>query len=416
MKLLFIHQNFPGQYKHLLNHFIAAGGHELVGIGERDNVGGPVEGMRLYAYPKPDGPTPGIHHYVRDLEAAVRRGQATAKILLDLKTFGFRPDLVCVHPGWGDALFLQDIYPDVKVLAYQEYFYHAVGTDVGFDAEFAPQFDDLFRVRMMNSTMLHSLAGMDWGVTPTRWQWSQYPSAYRDRISVIHEGIDTDVVQPNPAARINLVGPGIQLSPQDEVITFVNRNLEPYRGFHSFMRAIPDIQQRRPRAQILIVGGDEVSYGQRFADGRSYREHYLAELGSRIDLSRVHFLGNVPYETFLSLLQISAVHVYLTYPFVLGWSMLEAMAAGCAVVGSATPPVQEVITDGDNGLLVDFFSPSQIAASVDRVLSHPDRMAEMRARARGSIVGRYDLKTRCLPQHVKLIEDLVAGRQPGIGG
>jgi glycosyltransferase involved in cell wall biosynthesis len=232
-------------------------------------------------------------------------------------------------------------------------------------------------------------------MAPTHWQHRQFPAAQRGRIVTIHDGIDTDVVRP-------LTGPVGE--PEKELITYVARNLEPYRGFHTFMRAIPEIQRRRPSARIVIVGGDEVSYSPRLPDGQTYRERLTKELDGKIDFSRVQFTGRIPYAEYVRLLQRSSVHVYLTYPFVLSWSMLEAMSAGCLVVGSRTPPVEEVIRDGENGLLTDFFSASAIAEKIDQALSMDQR--PLRERARATVVERYDLKRVCLPAQLRLVESL----------
>jgi glycosyltransferase involved in cell wall biosynthesis len=197
-----------------------------------------------------------------------------------------------------------------------------------------------------------------------------------------------------------------------ELVTYVARNLEPYRGFHTFMRALPHILRRRPQAQIVIVGGDEVSYGASIDDGLTYRERMIAELGSSLDLSRVHFLGRLPYETYVKVLQVSRVHVYLSYPFVLSWSFLEAMAAGCAIVGSDTPPVVEVLKDGENGRTVDFFSPADIAERVEELLEDPAQARRLGERARADAISKYDLKTRQLPAWDRLVQSLLQGRKP----
>jgi glycosyltransferase involved in cell wall biosynthesis len=371
MRVLFVHQNFPGQYLHLAAA-LAARGDEVSALAiERQK---PPPGVRVLFYKPQRGSSSGIHPWVSDIETKVIRGEAAAQATLALRDQGFTPDVICAHPGWGEALFLKDVFPDTPMLSFIEFYYTTDGADFGFDPEFAD--DDLparCRLRMKNANSLLNLDIADWCVTPTEWQRSTVPARYRDRMTVIHDGIDTERVKPNPHVKLGLAKSGLTLRPGDEVITFVNRNMEPYRGFHVFMRALPEIQKRRPNAVVLIVGGDDISYGKRLPPGETWRQRMLAEVGDRLDMQRVRFVGRIPYNDFAAMLQVSAVHVYLTYPFVLSWSMLEAMSAGCLVVGSSTPPVEEVISDGVNGLLVDFFSPQGIAEAIDRVLTHPDQ-------------------------------------------
>ncbi|HKK23767.1 MAG TPA: glycosyltransferase family 4 protein [Pseudohaliea sp.] len=417
MKILFCHQNFPGQYKHIAPAIARRPGVEAVCIGEQVNTNridpaGLPPGLRLAPYETPRGPSPDTHHYIRGFEGHVRRGQAVARKAVELRQQGFVPDVIAAHPGWGEALFLKDVFPRAPLLAFAEFFYRARGSDVGFDPEYPVTFDDHCRVRVKNATLILSLEAADWIVCPTRWQARQLPAGFAERLSIVHDGIDTERVHPDPSARLTLADSNLELKAGDEVITFVNRNLEPYRGFHVFLRALPEIQRRRPRAHVLILGGDDVSYGKALPEGETYRQRLLAELGDRLDLSRLHFLGRIPYGQFLKVLQVSAVHVYLTYPFVLSWSMLEAMAAGCLVIGSATPPVAEVLEDGKTGLLVDFFDRDGIAERIDGVLDHPDRMQALRTRARQAVIDGYDLRSVCLPRHLALIEDLAAGRRP----
>ncbi len=415
MKLLFVHQNFPGQYRHIARSFADDAGNQVLAIGEQKHLGRLRHpAVREIGYPTPAGAGKETHHYLRRFEAAVRRGQQVVRLGEKLRKDGFVPDIICCHPGWGEGLYLRDLWPDAPLLYFFEFYYHAVGFDSGFDPEFPRTFDDRFAVRTRNAQHLLSLNVADWGVTPTRWQLSSLPIEYRDKISVIFDGIDTDHVRPSTDATVQ-IDERTTLTCDHEVITFVNRNLEPYRGYHIFMRALPELLAERPNAQVIIVGGDEVSYGPAPRDAASHKQKYLDEVKDRLDLDRVHFLGRVPYSTFLSILQISSVHVYLTYPFVLSWSMIEAMSAGCAVVASATPPVQEMIRDGQNGLLFDFFSMAQLTARVCEVLNHPDRMQEMREAARRTVVERYDLNTICLPQHRALIESMAAGERPPSG-
>lgn len=408
MRYLFVHRNAPAQYKHIIRILAADPNNEVVVISQ-DN-GRPIEGARrVYYTPKSADGAP--HYHLRTTDEAMRFGQAVMEEARALKASGFTPDLMAGHNAWGETLFLKDVWPNAPLLSYFEFFYEPRGADTGFDPEFGASFDDFPRTRMMNTVNLLGLQAADWGHSPTFWQRDRYPILHRPQISVIHEGIDTDVIGPNPRRKLQLPD-GSAVGFGDEVITFVSRSLEPYRGFHIFMRTLPEILRRRPKARVLIVGNDDVSYGSRLAGGVTFREALLKEQQGRIDLSRVHFLGWVPYDVHLAILQVSAVHVYLTYPFVLSWSMMEAMASGCVVVGSATPPVMEVIRDGDNGLLVDFFSSRQIADRIDQVLDDPTHMAAMRDKARQTIIERYDLKRVCLPRFLKLFDDLLHRRRP----
>lgn len=407
MKLLFIHQNFPGQFGHLAPALAAIPGNQVVALVDAKNrqEAKALPGVRLISYDPPKDPSAETHWYIRGFETQVRRGQQIAKLCMAMKREGFVPDIICVHTGWGEALFLRDVFPESIILGYFEFFYHASGADVGFDNDcHTATIDEICRLRIRNSCHLLSLDLCDWGLTPTQWQASQFPEIYRPRMSVIHEGVDTRRVRPNADASFEL--DGRVLTRRDKVVTFVNRNLEPYRGFHIFMRSLPEIMKRCPDAEIVIVGGDEVSYGRAPSEGGRWRDKMMAEVGDSLDASRLHFVGRIPYPRYISLLQISSVHAYLTYPFVLSWSMLEAMSMGCVVVGSGTPPVTEVIEHGQNGLLVDFFDSKALAEQVLDVLARPDDYLPMRENARSTIIERYDMQTVCLPQQIALLQNL----------
>jgi glycosyltransferase involved in cell wall biosynthesis len=410
MKILFVHQNFPGQYVHLARHLAGVAGNEVVFVTQRRGVSLP--GVRNVVYRPARKVTPHQHHYLRDAEAGVLNAQAVMRVALQLKRAGFVPDLMVGHNGWGETWYLKEVFPRTPLLGYFEFFYRAQGADVGFDPAEPMTLDTAPRIRTKNFGNLLGLEAADAGVTPTRWQHSTYPERYRPMLRVIHDGIDVDNVRPDGGARLRLDDAGIELAAGDEVVTYVARNLEPYRGFPSFMRSLPAILARRPQARVLVMGGNDVSYGRRLPDGNSYREQMLNELGDGLDRSRVHFLGRVPYATYLKVLQVSRAHVYLTYPFVLSWSILEAMAAECLVIASKTAPVEEVIRDGENGLLVDFFSPTEIADRVVAALEDREAFAPIRQRARQTIVADYDLRTKCLPAQLRLVEELAGvGRQ-----
>lgn len=404
MRILFVHQNFPGQYKHLAPA-LAKRGHEMVAL--TMNKPAVQTGATVVVYGLKRGTTLGVHPWAEEFETKVLRGEAAAEAALQIKAQGFSPDVICAHPGWGESLFLKDVWPHAKQLSYLEYYYHFIGADVNFDPEF-PEMDlaTAARLRTKNAHNLLALETMDCGISPTYWQKAQFPTWARDRIAVVHDGVDTNMIAPNPAALIRSESTGLTFCPDDEILTFVNRNLEPCRGFHTFMRALPEIQRRRPRARVLIVGGEETGYGKPALNGLTWKQVYLQEVGSQLDLSRIYFLGQVPYQIFIALLQISTVHVYLTYPFVLSWSLLEAMSAGCLVVGSRTPPVEEVITHGSNGLLVDFFDFKALAETVSEALADRKAFLNVRQAARQSVIDGYDLHRVCLPRQIELVESL----------
>ena len=402
MNLLFVHQNFPGQFKHLAPHFARAG-HAVRALAI-DGAGLPGIDMRRY---KPARNTSrDIHPWAQEFETKVIRGEACAAAAARLKAEGFDPEVIVANPGWGESLFLKDVWPQTRMLALIEFFYAARGLDFDFDPEFHRA--DVARdakLRAKNAHMLMALADMDRGLSPTHFQRSVIPEPFRSRVSVIFDGIDTGAVRPDSGAAVTLAG-GRVVRPGEEIVTFVNRNLEPYRGYHVFMRALPAILRARPNAVALIVGADSVSYGAAAPQGRTWKQIFLDEVKDHLDTDRVFFLGRLAYADYLKVLQISACHVYLTYPFVLGWSCIEALSAGALVVGSATPPVEEVIAHENNGLLVDFFDIDALAQRVIDCLAHPDRYAPLRSAARQTALERYDLATICLPQQVRLIEEL----------
>lgn len=403
MNILFIHQNMPGQFRHLVA--AAAGSHRVVCLGRRTGFAPP--GIGRVVYQLPELPTEAVPHpFLAATQDAVRHGQQAVHACAVLAKNGFQPDLIVAHPGWGESLYVKQVFPAARLLHYCEWYYRPHGADTNFDPAFQHDLDGNCAVLTRNAHLLLGLEACDWGMAPTEWQKRQHPAAYQGKISVAFDGIDTDDAAPDPAARLPLPN-GRVLAPGDEVVTYVARSLEPYRGFPSFMRALPEVLRRRPNAVAVVVGGDDISYGRPPPNGGTWRQVMAAEID--LDPARIVFLGRVSRPDYLRLLQVSAAHVYLTVPFVLSWSMLEALAAGCLVVASATPPVQEVIEDGRNGLLVDFFDPAAIAARVVEALEHRERFAALRQAARWTAVSRYAL-ARCVPQQLALLDAVAAGR------
>lgn len=400
MKILFIHQNFPGQYR-ALAPALQLGGHEVMSLSSRKES--MLGSIRNVCYEIKRGNGQNVHPWLVSTETALIRGEAVAKVLRGLKGQGWVPDVVVGHTGWGEMMFVRQVLPKARIIGFCEYWYLGAGSDVNFDPEFPSSADSGERCNSRNMHLATSLLDCDWGMAPTEWQASLFPSELRSRIKVIHDGIETDKLTPDDSAWISLKREGFVGRKGDEIVTFINRNLEPMRGYHQFMRALPEMMACRPKAHFVIVGGDKVSYGAPPAGGGGYKHIFLNEVADRLDLSRVHFVSQVPYPTLVSLLRISAAHVYLTYPFVLSWSMLEAMSLGALVIGSDTPPVREAITHGKNGLLVDFFSPGQLARTVCEALERPNDYLDLRHAARQTVVERYDFRTVCLPQHLALM-------------
>ncbi|AFZ29520.1 glycosyl transferase group 1 [Gloeocapsa sp. PCC 7428] len=401
MRILFLHTNFPAQYRHIAQALASDPNNQVVFGTKNQDVSLP--GIYKAIFEPSRNPHPSTHHYVRPLESAVLHGQAVYKIAEQLKARQFIPDVICGHSGWGPTLFVKDAFPTTPLICYFEWFYHARGSDADFDPSDPLNIDDIARIRIKNAPILIDLYSCDRGLSPTYWQRAQFPPEFHSKISVLHDGVDTEYFQPKPGAK--LVLPNLDLSGVDELVTYVARGMEPYRGFPQFIEAIAYIQERRPNCHVVIVGSERVCYGKSLPDGVSYKEFMLKKVP--LDLSRVHFTGSLPYNQYLQVIQASSVHVYLTRPFVLSWSMIEAMSTGCLVLGSNTAPVAEVIQDGENGLLVDFFAPQQIADRVDEVLDHPTRMAELRVKARETVLERYALAD-LLSKHLEMIKS-VAG-------
>lgn len=404
MKILLIHQNFPGQFPHLAAA-LAERGHAVLALTDQNNKRPTSIRTAYYGFKKP-ALDQGLSVLARSFAEHVARGEAVARACIVLRDrHAFAPDVVFGHIGWGETLFLKEVWPAARHLLYAELFYRTRGLDTGFDPELQRD-DEWQRIRTTarQAHLLLAMNGADRALSPTRWQADSFPEHLRSKITVVHDGIDTGVVKPDPTATVELPGTTQRLKAGDEILTFVNRNLEPYRGYHIFMRALPEVLASRPNARVVIVGGDDVSYGTKPPPGKSWKSIFLDEVKDRLDLSRVHFVGKVPYPMFLDLMRLTRVHAYLTYPFVLSWSMLEAMSAGALVVGSRTPPVEELIEDGVNGRLVDFFDVKAWSAALIEALTEPRRFIPLREAARRTIIERYDLKTKSLPQMLAFVE------------
>lgn len=405
--LLFVHQNFPGQFRHLAAA-CANAGHRVVALGY--NKTPELAGIETVRYRLPPSIAPQSPPWLADFETKCLRARAALAAARQLQQQGFKPDVIVAHAGWGEAMFLKQVWPGARLGLYAEFFYRAEGADVGFDPEFRAQDPSLQPRLLLKNTANHlQFAQAEASLSPTHWQASTYPEEWRSRMSVIHEGVDTDRLQPLPPSQSTadmVLSDGQKIPGSAEVITFVARNLEPYRGYHVFMRALPELLALRPDAHVLVVGGDGTSYGSKPSDGISWKARFWSEVKASIAPNRVHFLGQLSYKQYLAVMHRADVHVYLTYPFVLSWSLIEAMSLGKAIVASATAPVEEVIDDGEQGLLVPFFDTSALARTTAHLLHNPALRQRLGQSAREKAVRQYDLHRFCLPRQQAWIDQL----------
>jgi glycosyltransferase involved in cell wall biosynthesis len=411
MRFLFVHQNFPGQFVHIVRHLLASGAHDVVFVtGANGNT---IPGVRRVTYQVPPRATASIHSDARDFELAMARAESVVRAARQVKGLGFEPDIIIGHHGWGELLNLADVWPGAPLLGYHEFYYHLQNQDVGFDPEFPVDPKSFSSIRAKNAVNLLALTNPGYGQTPTRFQLDTYPKWAKASITLLPEGVNLDICRPNAARRGTTIA-DIRIKANEKLVTYIARDLEPYRGFHIALRALPKLMAERPDVRVVMVGGDSVSYGARLARG-TWREHLLKEVGRGIDMDRIHFPGRIAYSEYVRLLQRSDTHIYLTYPFVASWSLREAMACACAIVASDTAPVREFITHGKTGMLTPFFEPTTLAERILELLEGGPRVERMRAAARTWAETHLRMEDH-LRQYVSLIERLTGQPlQPGEG-
>lgn len=406
MKFLFVHQNMPGQYRELVQWLAAQGGHEIVFLTQRKQPP-KFAGVQTVRYKTHHTPGKDAYGLSKTWETAAGNGFAAAKALREIVNNGFTPDIVIGHVGWGEMSFFRQVLPDVPMIGFFEYYYSVDGGPVGFDDTNPANPHTPFLLEGHNVVPCYNIQQVTRGHSPTRWQRDRFPRSFHNKIYVCHDGIRTDRLVPDPKAKVNLGRIGRPLTAKDEVVTYMARNLEVTRGFHQFMRSLPHIQKARPNARIIVIGGNDVSYGGKNKHPGGLRGQMEAEVGHLLDWDRLHFLGQVPYESYQQIIQISTCHIYLTMPFVLSWSLLESMSMGATIVASDVAPVREVMTHDKTGLLVDFHDAEAIAAQVVDVLARPRDFAHLGPAARDHVVTNYDFLTVCLPEHIRQINALV---------
>ena len=410
--IIFIHQNFPAQYKHLAPLLAQNKNYDVHSMSLADFTS---EGVDHHKYVLEAGNTKGIHPLAQEFEAKIIRANSLHKVAVEMKNDGIMADLIIAHPGWGESLFVKNVWPNAKVISYLEFFYYSNNADVDFDPEF--KFDNQFlanKLSARNAPIVLDLYQSDHVVTPTEFQASLAPETFRDKLTIIHEGIDTELLKRNDDIKIDINGN--VLTNDNKIVLYIARNLEPYRGYHSFIRSIPGVLKNHPDAYILVVGGHDVSYGHKPPEGKNFSDIFFKEVKDNLNKKernifekQVLFLGWLDYEKLIKLMQICTTHVYLSYPFVLSWSLLESMSCESIIIGSNTKPVKEVIKHNKTGLLVDFFDYKEISNAISSVLSSPKGFEKIRKSARDLIIDKFDLHKVSIPKYLELIERALDG-------
>lgn len=398
MNILFLHRNFPAQFRHVLPVFASDPNNKVVFITNNETTH--MKNVMKVQYKLKREVPDDCHRYLRFYEECVNHGQACAEAAIALKNQGFKPDVIFGHT-WGQTLFMKDVFPDVPLICYFEWFYDRYNGDMGFDGR-PLDIDDWAKLRSKNAHLLIDLFSCDYGFCPTKFQLKQFPKEFHNKIRVMHDGVDADYCKPDDNAQFFVKDKNITLTRNDEVITYATRGMEAYRGFPEFMKAAEVLLKKRPNLQIVIGGEDRVCYGPQLAN-TTYKKMMLKQLD--LDMDRVHFVGSLPFNEYVKLLQISSAHVYLTYPFVASWSLLDAMSCGCPIVASSTEPVMEFIEDGKNGFLFDFYSTSGQVEKIEYVLDNKEMVEPVRQAARKTIVDNYNLKD-LLPKHIEFIKSV----------
>lgn len=410
--VLFVHQNFPAQYKHIAQALAQDNSYDVHCLAQIELNQDPK--IKNHIYKITGSSSNSINEWAIEFETKMIRADAASKKANEMRDNGFSPDLIMLHPGWGEGFFLKELWPEAKIISYAEFYYKTSNCDIDFDKAFIEDVlkkdfkehheYNKYKLTARNAVFTHSYLNSDYIVCPTAFQKNVLPKLIQKTTNVIHDGIDTDFLKPLDDIEIKIRNK--RLSKKDKIVTYVSRALDPYRGFHIFMETLPAILKNNPDAYVIIVGDEtKTGYGAPHPDGIRYKDYYFSKIKDKIDMKRVFFVGRVSYDIFMKIIQISTTHIYLTYPFVLSWSMLEAMSCGALVIGSNTGPVTEVIKHNKNGLIVNFFDKGQIVETVTKVLENTNNFNRLRLNARKTIIDKYDLKTVCLPKHISLIEE-----------
>ncbi len=397
MHVLFSHQNFPAQFGHIARHLVRSQGWTCSFVSQTPP--GEWHGVRKIQYKTTGGARETTHYCSRTFENGVWHTHGVYEACKGIPDL--QPDLIVGHSGFGSTLFLRELYPDAPVVNYFEYFYRAHDSDLDFLPNNGAQELDYLRSYTRNAMILLDLVNCRAAYSPTEFQRGLFPSELRPKIDVIFDGIETDVFTRRPGLPRKIAGQDI--SRTTRIVTYVSRGLESMRGFDVFMKAAKRIYTSYSDVLFVVVGSDRVCYGgdEKHITHKTYREHVLAQ--DEYDLSKFLFTGTIPVPTLVEILSLSDLHIYLTVPFVLSWSLMNALSCGCVVLGSNTAPVREMITEGENGLLVDFFDDQELAKRAVEVLRDPETFRPLAERGAALIRDHYALEVT-LPKLVALFE------------
>ncbi len=400
MHILFVHQNFPAQFGQIAQHLVQEHGFECTFVSERPP--GNEGGVRRIQYHVTGGATRQTHYCSRTFENGVWHAMGVYEAMKACPEV--QPDLIVGHSGFGSTLFLRDLYP-CPVINYFEYFYRSVGSDMDFRPDFPCSGIDRLRARSRNAMILLDLENCDAGYAPTTWQRDTLPDIFRPKIRPIFDGIDTNVWRPQPGLPRRIGN--LEVTDDTRIVTYVSRGMESMRGFDVFMKTAKIICDRRQDVVFAVVGEDRVCYGgdPKVTGTQSFKEWVLSQ--DDYDLKRFHFLGRIPPQELAQLLAISDLHIYLTVPFVLSWSLMNALACGTTVLASNTPPVREMIEHEKNGLLVDFFDVDEMANLAQTVLDSPQDFKYLGAAGVKMIQDHYSLDV-CLPKMLELYDEVAS--------
>lgn len=411
MNILFIHPTFPGQFIHLAAYLANDPKNNVVFLAEKNALGAMLKGVRLGLYKRPDEKEIEKAKNTRFLSTAAESVLKGEQILISLdylrKKENYIPDIIIGHTGWGSMLFVKDYYPSVKTLGLFEWYFHAELNGKLFCSEKEATISQRVTFRTKNAHHLLSLEACDAGYTPTRWQYDQFPKEYQYKLSQIHDGIDTEFCSPldiRPGLLLETASTRLNLPEGTEIVTYVSRGFEEMRGFPQFMDAIRILLKERPLCHVILAGADSICYGDKLQNGQTYKT--IEDQKGGYDKNRIHFVGHLHRDNYQKLLRASSCHVYLTLPYVLSWSMLEAMSFGLPLVASDTIPCKEVVTDNVNGLLADFYSPTQIAQKICELLDDRQKAKKLGHVAREIILDRFEV-SKCVRQQETLINKLM---------